>query len=65
MIYLKFVLAVILAILVWCALVGGVAFLKDLHRFKSELEFSGSRKQLIEYLMSEDRKEKTDNVSES
>lgn len=65
MIYLKFVLVVILAILVWCALVGAVAFFKDLHRFKSELEFSGSRKQLIEYLMSEDRKEKIDNVSES
>lgn len=54
MIYLKIVLFVILAVLVWCSVVGAVAFLKDLQRFKSELEFSGSRKQLIEFLMNKE-----------
>lgn len=66
-IFLKFILTILLCILVWCALTGAVAFLKDLRRFKTELEFSGNRKQLINYLMSEEyeKKERKVNASKS
>lgn len=59
---LKLILIVLIAVLVWSAVVGAVAFLKDLHRFKSELEFSGARKDMIKFLT---EKECENNVGKS
>lgn len=44
-----------LVMLVFSALCGAVAFFKDLHRFKSEIQFSGRRKDLINYLVNQER----------
>ncbi len=59
---LKLILFVLLAVLLWSAFVGAVAFLKDLHRFKNELEFSGTRKDMIKFLTDKEREK---NVSQS
>lgn len=56
--FLLFVIAIILFI---CTVSGIIAFFIDVHKFKTEINFSGTRKQLIEYLMfndtDEDKKE--------
>lgn len=43
-----FILAVCFMV---CTISGVIGFFTDLKRFKAEHEFSGNRKQLIEYLM--------------
>lgn len=46
-------------VLVYSALVGTLKFLKDLHNFKHEKQFSGNRNQLIEQLMFEEKWEQS------
>ena len=63
---LKLILFILVVVLIWSALCGAVAFFKDLHKFKSDLEFSGTRKDLIKYLTeNKDKKETEIDVSKS
>lgn len=41
-------------VLVYSAIVGTLKFIKDLHNFKQEKQFSGNREQLIKQLMFEE-----------
>ena len=52
---LRLIVLILGFILVFSAYVGAVRFFKDLHIFKSELHFSGSRKQLIDFLIENER----------
>lgn len=54
---LTLIILVLILVLLWSALCGAVAFFKDLNKFKSEIQFSGFRKELIEYLTEQERKE--------
>lgn len=49
-----------LVALVVCTICGVVGFFCDIRRFKSEIEFSGNRKQLIHYLMFGDENDSSD-----
>ena len=55
---IKLIISTLCFVLVFSAYVGAVRFFKDLHSFKSELHFSGSRKQLIDFLIVNERGEK-------
>ena len=48
---LNLVLFILVVCFLVCTLSGVIGFFTDLKRFKAEHEFSGNRKQLIEYLM--------------
>lgn len=48
---LNFVLFILAVCFMVCTISGVIGFFTDLKRFKAEHEFSGNRKQLIEYLM--------------
>ena len=54
---LRLIVLILGFILFFSAYVGAVRFFKDLHSFKSELHFSGSRKQLIDFLIEKERSE--------
>lgn len=48
---LNLVLFILAVCFMVCTISGVIGFFTDLKRFKAEHEFSGNRKQLIEYLM--------------
>ena len=48
---LNLVLFILAVCFMVCTLSGVIGFFTDLKNFKAEHEFSGNRKQLIEYLM--------------
>lgn len=48
---LNLVLFILIASFMACTISGVIGFFFDLKNFKAEHEFSGNRKQLIEYLM--------------
>lgn len=50
--------------LVVCTISGIVGFFCDIRRFKSDIEFSGNRKQLIHYLMFGEENNETPEDSE-
>jgi len=55
---LNLVMIVFLFVFVCSALTGLVGFILDIRRFKNDIEFSGSRKRLIERLLDEKELEK-------
>lgn len=48
---LNLILFCVLTIFLVSSLTGLIAFMKDLKQFKTEIGFSGNRKQLIEHLL--------------
>lgn len=48
---LNLVLFILVVCFLFCTISGVIGFFTDLRNFKVEHEFSGNRKQLIEYLM--------------
>lgn len=58
MVLIKLVFYVILFMFCVSCLTGALRFWKDVRNFKSDLEFSGSRKDLIDYLVAQQLKEK-------
>ena len=56
---------VLLCIFIFSSIAGLVTFWQDIRHFKSDIEFSGNRRQLIEHLMSapvdQEQEEVTDN----
>lgn len=68
MTFFYLILIAIILLLFLSFVFGAIAFFKDINRFKTELEFSGNRKQLIKYLMENDiflKKVGEDDVSKS
>lgn len=68
---LSFILIVFILSFIVSAFVGWIAFIKDIHRFKSECEFKGTRKQFLNYLFDkiiedkpEEKKEGESSVTE-
>lgn len=65
MILVKLVFYVILFMFCVACITGAFRFWKDVRNFKSDLEFSGSRKDLIDYLVDQQLKEKEQKEGES
>lgn len=55
---LNLVMIVFIFVFVCSALTGLVGFIIDIRRFKNQIEFSGSRKRMLERLMDEKELEK-------
>lgn len=62
--FINLLVFVVLFGFVVCTISGIVGFFCDIRRFKSDIEFSGNRKQLIHYLMFGADEEKVDSEDE-
>ena len=67
---LQLIIIVIILVYLFSALVGAVRFWRDLKQFKTEIEFTGNREQLIDLMLkrkeiteNDDRPEQSDNTA--